>query len=837
MSLASRVLANLICLGWSFTGGALLVAEEVDADGLALYQSQIAPLLKEHCYKCHGAGQVKGGLRLVSRSGLLSGGDSGPALDLVRPEDSLLLEAVNYKTYEMPPSGKLPAEEIALLTRWVQQGAPMPDVPAGDQSTAPAAHGSPEVNDQTRSHWAFQPVVRPEVPRVSHPDWVSNPIDAFLLARLDSAGLTPAPPADRAVLVRRLYYDLIGLPPTPEQVAAFLADDSPRAYERLVDELLDSPHYGEHWARYWLDLVRYAETNSFERDDPKPFVWRYRDYVIRAFNDDKPFDELVLEQLAGDELDEVTPDGIIATGYYRLGIWDDEPADRELAYYDGLDDVVATTAQVFLGLTMNCARCHEHKLDPIPQRDYYRFLAFFRNVREYGVRSDESVLEASVCDIDLPEERAAREEVRLRNERRLAEVRERMRWIEQEALRKLEGGERDDFQDASARLDILRRGVGRLLTEDQWQEYARSAGELKQLERSPPAGSAQALCVKEHGAEAPPTHVLVRGNPRVPGEEVEPGFPSVLGVPDPAIVRPAHGQSTGRRRALAEWIASGDNPLTARVLANRLWQWHLGRGLVRSSNNFGLQGDAATHPELLDWLAAELVSQRWSLKAMHRLILQSSAYRMSSRGDRQALERDPRNDLFGRFDMRRLRAEEVRDSILAVNGSLNLERMFGASIYPVIPGEVLAGQSRPGEGWGTSTDDDVRRRSIYIHIKRSLAVPLLAAFDVAETDFTCPVRFTTTQPTQALGLLNSTFLNEQSALFASRLIAEAGDNRPVQVRLALERTLQRVPRDEEVSRGMKLLMSLEEEQGLSPDEALRYFCLAALNLNEFVYLD
>ncbi len=803
---------------------------------LQFFAEQVRPVLEAHCLKCHGPTNFKGGLTLTSRAAILKGGESGAAVVPGRPEASLLVEAINYASLEMPPTGKISPENIATLTEWVRRGVPMPE----KLDVAPAAHHSPEVNDETRAFWSFQPVRRPEPPVVSRPEWVHNPIDAFILSRLEGVGLEPNPPADPRVLYRRLHYDLLGLPPDPDDVEQFArayAADPKGTWTRAVETLLASPHHGEHWARYWLDLVRYAETNSFERDNPKPFVWRYRDYVIRAFNSDKPYDQFLREQLAGDELDVVTPESLIATGFYRLGLWDDEPADPLLAFYDGLDDITATTCQAFLGLTMNCARCHEHKLDPIPHADYYRLLAFFRNIRHYGQRSDESVYAASVRSIATPEEESAFAAAKEDWERRVAELRRQLDEVEEGVRPHLKGGEIDDFQRDSERLRVIRQHVGEWISQEDFDRYARLRQEWTELRRHPPRSAAQALVVKEQGPDPPVTHVLLRGNPQSEGEVVQPGFPSVLGVPDPEIRRPAHGESSGRRRALAEWIASPKNPLTARVMVNRLWQWHFGRGIVRSPNNFGLQGDPPTHPELLDWLAAEFVEHGWSLKHIHRLILASNTYRMSSASRPEALAQDPLNDLFWRFDMRRLRAEEIRDSILAVNGTLNLDKMYGPSIYPTIPAEVLAGQSRPGAGWEKSSPEDERRRSIYIHIKRSLQVPILASFDVADTDFTCPERFVSTQPTQALGMLNSTFINEQAALLAEAAARAVPQDLPGQVACVLRRVTQRPPTAAEIERGLSLIADLEREHGLDAASARRYFCVVALNLNEFLYLD
>ena len=497
--------------------------------------------------------------------------------------------------------------------------------------------------------------------------------------------------------------------------------------------------------------MRFAETNSYETDEAKPHAWRYRDYVIRAFNADKPYDRFIREQLAGDELPDGGAEGLIATGYYRLGIWDNDPADRELALYDQLDDLVATTGQVFLGLTVDCARCHDHKIDPISQRDYYALLSFFRNIHPYqnGGKTDE---------VPLPGEKQAK-----------------------------------------------------------------------------------ALAVTEPGTVAPVTHLLRRGNPASPGETVEPGFLSVLGSSSPVIAPPASGRSSGRRRALADWIAAPDNPLTARVIVNRVFQHHFGRGLVRTPSDFGIQGSLPTHPELLDWLAGHFVQDGWSLKRLHRLILTSQSYQASATPTAEALKADPANDLFSRFEMRRLTAEEIRDSVLWVGGSGN-PRMYGPGMYVALPKEVLASQSVPGKGWGDSPKVEQARRSIYIHVKRSLLSPVLLSFDLAETDRSTPVRFATTQPTQALGMLNGAFFNEQARILADRIRAEVGSEpreqvRREQVRRVLHRVTSRPPSEGEISQGVALLQSLTSEEGLGATAALDAFCLLAFNLNEFLYLE
>ncbi|MBI1344689.1 DUF1553 domain-containing protein [bacterium] len=814
--------------------GLVRAADPVSSEGLKFYETEVLPILQQHCYKCHGEGKNKGGLSLAGRKLLLTGGDSGPAINPEKPAESVLLDAINFRSFEMPPAGKLPPEQIAILTKWVELGASMPE-----GTTAPATphHGVPQVNEETKNHWSFRRIVRPEVPTVDRTDWVRNPIDAFILAKFEAAGLSPNPPALPQPLIRRLHYDLLGLPPSLELVQRFEADDSDATYQAIIRELLDSPHHGEHYARYWLDVVRYAESNSYERDNPKPFVWRYRDYVIDFFNSDRGYDEFIKEQLAGDEFAERSSRALIATGYYRLGLWDDEPVDAELAFYDGLDDLVGTTSQAFLGLTMNCARCHDHKLDPLPQKDYYSFAAFFRNTRHYGQRSDDSVYAASIRSIATPEEEAMFAVEKQQWDERVGTLRKQLDEIEARVRPMLQGGEKDDFENDSQRLRVIRKHAGEWLPREEVETYAQIRKTWNDLRNHPPRSGAQALCITEHGPQAPATHVLIRGSHKAPGDVVEPAFPVVLSPPSPHIQPPANGQSTGRRTALAEWIASPQNPLTARVMVNRIWQWHFGRGLVTSPNDFGLKGEAPSHPELLDWLAAEFMEHGWSLRHLHHLILTSNTYRISSAPNDEALAKDPQNHLFWRFDMRRLRAEELRDSILAENDSLNLETMYGPSIYPTIEKEVLAGQSQPGRNWEQSSPDDKRRRSIYIHIKRSLTVPLLANFDVAEADVTCPVRFATTQPTQALTMLNSAFLLEEAQRLADVVQQDAGDDRASQVTEALRRVLQREPTSEEIQRGLIMFDRLVNLHQLTRPVALKYFCLMALNLNEFVYLD
>lgn len=814
---------------------------EFSDEDVQFFQEDVVAILKDNCLRCHSGSEPEGGLLLTTREGFLAGGDSGSAVDLKNHADSVLLQALNYDGYEMPPTGQLAPQQIAAVTKWVEKGMAWPSEIKEIEFEPP--HGPPEVNQENKQFWSFQPVAARQVPEVGRS--VRNPIDAFVQKQLADAGVRPVVAASADVLIRRMHYDLLGLPPS----ADFLSSWKPRLQSKsdepidqdqvlqLIEELLASPHYGERWGRHWLDLVRYAETNSYERDGAKPFVWRYRDYVIRSFNEDKPYDQFIREQLAGDELDQVTPDSMIATGYYRLGRWDDEPADPKLAFYDEIDDIVSTTSQTFLGLTVNCARCHDHKIDPIPQRDYYRMVAFFHNIRRFGARSGESVLAASVREIDQQIDAKVLKATQTRYQNDLADVEGKLQRIEGKIESDLQDVEKQELQYDMNRIPIVAKREGTLLTAKEVQRYKQHFQRLQKLREDKPTGLASALCVTENMQAVKPVFILTRGNPHAEGDEVTPGFPSILSPPEITIPDLADdAMSSGRRRVLADWIASGDNPLTARVMMNRVWQFHFGRGIVRSSSDFGFQGVAPTHPELLDWLAKRFVETGWSIKAMHRLVMSSATYQMSSAGNEAAYAIDPNNDLFWRFDMRRLSAEEIRDSILWANGSLNTKKMYGPSIYTDIPDAVKAGQSRPGAGWGNSSAEDKARRSIYIHVKRSLQDPLLQSFDSADTDLPCPVRFVTVQPTQALGMINSEFINKQAQVFADFLKSQTTD-RTEQIQIALNRVTQRTATAEEIQHGHVLMTALQEEHDLSADQALKYFSLVALNLNEFIYLD
>jgi mono/diheme cytochrome c family protein len=836
--------AALLIAGVAFATGNLTPRVAVAQDKskftpeqVAFFEKDVLPVLKQHCLKCHGADpeKIKGEFDLSTRAAVLLGGETGPAVDLKNPANSLLLKLVHYKDdkHKMPPKGKLPDSEIAVLEKWVKDGLPVTADRMGDAGKVAPKAGV--VTEEAKKYWAYQAVKSPVVPVVKDKAWGKTPIDAFVLAKLEAKGLKPVKPAEKAALARRAYYDLLGLPPTPEELDAFVNDKSPDAWEKLIDKLLASPHYGEKWGRHWLDVVRFGETNGYERDGPKPYAWRYRDYVIKSFNDDKPYTQFVKEQLAGDEMPGFNADAVVATGFYRLGIWDDEPADPLLAVFDGYDDIVATAGQAFLATTFNCARCHDHKVDPIPQTDYYKLVAFFRDIRPYSENRD--VRSAfNLTDITPPDQRQKYEADLKKRDGRLAEIRKAMEAIEDEFIKTLPA-EDQRAAEGNDRPQVVANKVVPGLKGKPKDEYTALRDERRELaKKQDPPGRQLALSVNNCDRNPPATHLLVRGSPHSKGKEVAPGFPAVLGLPDPTIPAAKPGAKTsGRRTVLADWIASKDNPFTARVWVNRVWQYHFGRGIVPSTNDFGKLGEQPTHPELLDWLASDFVEGGWKLKRLHKLIMMSGVYQLSAAADADNLKADPANALLWRANMRRLTGEEVRDSILAVSGNLNLKQ-FGPSTYPKIPKEVLAGQSVPGQGWPTSPPEEGNRRSVYAHVKRSLRVPILVGFDQPDPDSSCPVRYVTTVPTQSLGLLNGEFANEQAAAFAKRLQKELPDL-TTQVTRAIRLTTGRVPTADEVKKDVAFVAALKEKHKLDDLAALTQYALLCLNANEFVYVD
>lgn len=735
-----------------------------------------------------------------------------------------------------------------------------------------------EISDDDRAHWAFRPIaaVVPPIPE-RQADWIKNPIDAFILSGLQKKGLAPSPPADDRTWLRRVSFDLTGLPPTPEELDAFLRDESGDRRARVVDRLLASPNYGIRWGRRWLDVVRYADTNGYERDGDKPHAWRYRDYVVDSLNTDKPFDRFLTEQLAGDEFDDANAETMIATTFLRLGTWDDEPADPTVDRYEQLDDIVGTVSATFLGLTLRCARCHNHKFEPLSQIDYARMLAIFEPLKRPQIGRNEfdvAVGTRAAMDADqvvVAQHEAAVSAVKEQIKSLDTTVRERYFAAGQTKLPP------DAYEAHKATEDRRTSAQDRLVKETQKQFDAEVAlvrtpdeaklrealaAAQKTVEAAVPSSLPRAYIWREPAGPPPETQVLRRGNPLTPAGSVEPGYPAVLPASaSPPIARSPQARTSQRRLALARWMTAPSNPLVARVIVNRLWQGHFGDGLVTSENDFGVMGNPPSNPDLLDWLAHELRSPSitsplrnggddgaWRLKRMHKLIVLSNTYGQSSDWRQDAAKADVENTLLWRFPYRRIEAEAVRDAVLFVNGRLN-PKMGGPGVYPKITREVLESQSRPGLGWGKFDDREAARRSFYVFVKRSLIVPEMELLDFADTNSSCEQRPVSTIPTQALTLLNGEFLNVESRQFADRLLREAPDDRGAQIERAYRLAVCRAPAPEEKSAALAFLdrqaARVTEEDRAKPDqpprnaprEALAALCLVLYNLNEFVYVD
>lgn len=712
--------------------------------------------------------------------------------------------------------------------------------------------------------WAYQSPARSPLPAVKNAAWVRNAVDAFILARLEAKGLSPSPAADPAVLIRRLSFDLTGLPPTPEEVAAFVNDPSPDTYEKLVDRLLASPRYGEHWAMYWLDLVRFAESDGFKADDPRPQAWRYRDYVIRALNTDKPYDRFLKEQLAGDELYPGNLEALVATGFNRHYAEEYNAVNLEQRRQEILNDMTDTTTQVFLGLTVGCARCHDHKYDPIKQEDYYRIQAFFAGYYPVDVPFAE------------PAEVAKHRQQEHEWQERTAELRQRMNALEDPLFKQLSNrrrlrfpkeyqdlldipeSQRTPFQQQLAlmvekQVQIGRDEVVKAMkpeVREQWQGLAKQMDEFTRLKPTPLPG---AMAITDVRATAPPTFLLRRGEWRLRDHEVAPGYLSAIDDRH-ATIASSSSTSSGRRTALAEWLTRPDHPLTGRVMMNRLWQQHFGRGIVGTPSDFGVQGDAPTHPELLDWLARDFVDSGWSLKAMHRLLVTSATYRQVSqpRNDESKSGIDPDNQMLWRMNRRRLEGEALRDAMLSVSGQLN-PKAGGPSVYPELPTEL----GKAGGKWPVSADVGERNRaSIYVFVKRNLRYPLFDTFDAPDRNVTCARRHISTTAPQALMLLNSKITLDFARAFATRALAESRDPAAV-----IDRTyglaLGRRPDAEERRRMADFLQRQTEllrprlsdkNPPLRPTAApadcdpaygaaVVDLCHSILNLNEFMYVD
>ena len=744
----------------------------------------VETLLEKRCAECHNAKTSKGGLDLSTRAALLQGGETGPSVVPGKPDDSPVYRlAAHLEKPHMPHKReKMPAGELDLLRRWVADG-----VPYARALTPPETKDKKgfAITEADRKHWAFQPLRRPPVPEGTS----SHPIDRFIEAKLGD--VPKAPPAPPDVLLRRMALDLTGLPPRGEST---------------MEEMLASPRYGERWGRHWLDLARYAETDGFEHDAVRPHAWRYRDYVIKAFNEDKPFDRFVKEQVAGDELWPGEPEALVATGFNLLGPDMVDSSDQAQRRLNTLSDMTDITASVFLGLTLGCARCHDHKFEPLSQKDYYKLMAFFTPAAFKRETPVPTPAERAACDAEMEKFRS--DPKRLELDALEAPVREKLRG---KKLLKLNDEMREALATPAEKRNVeqvnlvleteplIEVSEKELAAELTAEQRARRKELIAKLPKPPQLPLAMTLAA----GKAAKTHVLHRGEYSQPGEEVSAGFPEVLGAPAPGA----------KRSDLAAWLVDPSNPLTARVMANRIWQHHFGRGIVPSPSEFGPRGRAPTHPELLDWLASEFIARGWSIKAMHRLILTSDAYRRSSVHPEGAAK-DPENLRYGRMNRRRLEGEVIRDSLLAISGRLN-ETMGGPGVFPPIPSDVLKGS----RGWTVSDPKEHTRRSVYIFARRNLRFPFLEVFDAPDSNLSCPERGRSTTAPQSLTLLNA-----EEVVAAAKLVAErVGKDVEKAYRLVLSRAP--TPKERELA---------ETFLRTSPPHE---FIRALFNLNAFVYAE
>jgi hypothetical protein len=819
-------------------------------------------LIKQHCWKCHGEPKASQ-LDLRSRESALQGGARGAAIIPGNPEQSKLYRRITrVETPAMPLDGKLTQVEITAIHDWIAAGAPWDS--SVEASPSSASSGNHPIPPKAFRYWAF---VTPK--RTAPPHLAQNPIDAFLLEAMKAKGLKPAPLADRRKRVRRAYLDLLGLPPTPGEVDEFLRDKSPQAWEHLIDRLLASPHYGERWGRHWLDVARYADSDGFEYDFDRPNAWRYRDWVVRAFNQDMPYDEFIREQIAGDEIDHVTNDSLTATGFMRMypKVGYREKANPQYRL-DYLDDMIATIGKGLLGLTIQCARCHDHKFDPIPQTDYYRLQASL-----FGyVELDHPLVPLKDMRVYEEKKKQFDDQVHALN-KRLDEVTKPY----SDAVLAKNFNAYPAYVRAALETPESKRTPGQVLLATQVQkttfasskdveaimspkdldERRRILAELKQLYEAQPTAPPSAMGITDGdyrcapdgpgdedapgkgdiradscrflfsgaGKYLPPeSHLLHRGDRNNPGQTMRPGFLTVASRWNPPVeLPPTHGNTSGRRLALAEWIVARENPLTARVEVNRIWQHHFGRGLVPTPDNFGKMGEPPSNPELLDWLAVEFMDHGWSIKHIHRLIMTSEAYQRDSRSTQsRSNDVDPDDINLWRYRPQRLEAEALRDAILTVSGGLD-PAIGGPPVFPELPEEIL-GSMRYGT-WEKHKDDPaVWRRSIYVYRKRGLPFPMFDAFDLADQNFTCSRRNVSTVPTQALILLNDKFVLNQARLFAERVAAQESDPRR-QIDLTYDIALSRLPKPEERVLALRFLKQ----------HSLQEFTHVLLNLNEFIY--
>ena len=896
---------------------------------LEFFEKKVRPLLVAHCYECHSDKDVKGGLRLDSAMGWKQGGDSGVAITPHDPDSSRVIDAIRYRNedLQMPPDGKLSPEDIQTLEQWVKDGAFDPRNETAE--TAHAALKGMSIEDG-RQFWSFVPVQAPAIPQPAASTWVKSPIDAFVLSKLESASLQPAPMADKQTLSRRATFNLTGLPPSPEDVAAFIADDSADAYEKLVDRLLASPDYGVRWGRHWLDVARYADSNGLDENLAYGNAWRYRDYVVDAFNNDKPFDRFLKEQIAGDLLPDANVETHIATGFLVLGAKVLAEPDREKLDMDTIDEQLDSTGKAFLGLTLGCARCHDHKFDPIKQSDYYGLAAILKSTRtfgatntgaikhwnEYSFATEEEKASLKKVDEDIAAKKSAaaaykndataklRADVRSKaavylataagvdpdtslvdlqtlaeplglHPRVLHHCRQHLKFHSDDPLfskwRELQAvGDSDGIRqhyaalfiaadealanaktaDAAAKssgnaeLDAVRAALddtsGFLalppkpefaLDATTLTEYHRLA-EIARIAESNAADEASAMSVTD-GTVLTSLQIAVRGNHRNLGEAIPRSVPKVMLAEGASLALP---ENQSGRLQLAEWMASPQNPLTSRVIVNRIWRWHFGRGLVGSTDNFGVLGDKPSNPELLDWLSNHFATSGWSIKSLHRMIMLSNIYQMDSQHPRSAEYSviDPETELQWRFRRQRLDVEQIRDAVLYV--SSRLDRSFGGKTVPLRNRQFV---------FDHTSIDHTRygslRRAIYLPVIRNNLYAMFEQFDFPDPTMPTGSRNSTVVAPQALLMMNSDLLLDSADEMARSLLRDRSDDSQ-RVNLGYERVLSRSATDVEIQQALDFISRIsvsrpaDEVQRTAELQAWSLFCQNLLSCNEFIYV-
>ncbi|MGH9753768.1 MAG: PSD1 and planctomycete cytochrome C domain-containing protein, partial [Blastocatellia bacterium] len=930
----------------SFTKASLATARGTDSSAQEeFFEKKIRPIFAASCHRCHNAESRVAGLDLTTAEAFHRGGDSGPVINREKPEESRLLKVIGYNgEMKMPPSGKLKDHEIAALTEWVKMGAPWPGAaPSATSESWPKNPTARSFAEEEKGFWAYQPMKDVAPPQVKNEAWAQSPIDRFILRKLQKKRLKPAPPADKLTLLRRATFDLTGLPPTESEMRDFLADRSPDAFKKVVERLLANPRYGERWGRHWLDVTRYADSTGNDEDHRYPHAWKYRDYVIESFNNDLPYDQFIREQVAGDLLPakspgEVNRRGIIATGFLALGPKAIAQQDKKKMLYDVYDEQVDVTTKAFLGLTVSCARCHDHKFDPILTKDYYAMIGIFASTRSFtnpeshvsvvlekplapkeeferykAARRDHQAKERRVRMaieeiVDEVKKRAVKESLPrladyfvaarkvyhdgapLADIARQANLNEEAlnRWVDflkpsdevrgylnewdaapsgklaataqsyQERFQKrfaeweekigkwraeyrkalaenkhlpdkptFEAGDDRFFNDvyfAGGPFDVSGKDQKRFSSE-QWAGLTSLHKEREELKKSAPAEPEMACAIED--GDPVEQKVFIRGDYNNPGEAAPKGFPAILARYD---TKPSFAGSG--RLQLAEWLTQAGHPLTARVMVNRIWQWHFGEGLVRTPDNFGKMGERPTHPELLDYLATHFVKNGWSIKAMHRMIMLSSAYRMSSINPNIAEEADPDNRLLTRFNRRRLSVEEIRDGLLAIDGTLDL----------TMGGTLQTGRGTDGENNQARLSlnpEKLKRRTVYLPLRRANLPTLLNLFDFGDATTASGKRQLTNVATQALFWLNSDFLNERAQGVAKSLLDQKEMSDAARIETAYARILNRRPSKNEIDQALNYIAGFKQKfAGVKADhKAWQSLCRVLMSSNDFVYVD